>query len=180
MAPSPPSSACAVANAATWWLAAPCESHAASPIVTAACTQACEYCWGPPRRMAAVGTDTALAIIDRVQAFGVRRVVFTGGDPLLRRDIVPLVRHAHDFLEGHGLCVGRNRPYAGGFITEHYGHPASHVHALQIEINRAVYMNEATFEKGPRFARLAEDLAAMSRALSDCASGLASWRAAAE
>ncbi len=69
--------------------------------VTAACTQECEYCWGPPRRMAAVDTVAARAIIDRVRAFGVRRIVFTGGDPLLRRDIVPLIRHAHDV----GLAV---------------------------------------------------------------------------
>ncbi len=64
--------------------------------VTAACTQECEYCWGPPRRMAAIDTGTALAIIERVHKFGVRRIVFTGGDPLLRRDIVGLIRHAHD------------------------------------------------------------------------------------
>jgi len=83
-------------------------------------------------------------------------------------------------LRARGYVVRRNKPYAGGFITEHYGHPASHVHALQIEINRAVYMNEATFHKSPRFAQLAQDLAAMARALSDCADGLATWRAAAE
>lgn len=63
--------------------------------VTAACTQDCPYCWGPPRRMAAIDTGHALAIIDRVRAFGVRRIVFTGGDPLLRRDIATLIRHAH-------------------------------------------------------------------------------------
>jgi N-formylglutamate amidohydrolase len=42
-----------------------------------------------------------------------------------------------------GLTVARNRPYAGGFITEHYGQPAAGVHALQIEINRGLYMDEA-------------------------------------
>ncbi len=83
-------------------------------------------------------------------------------------------------LRRRGYLVQRNKPYAGGFITEHYGRPASHVHALQIEINRAVYMNEATFHKSPRFARLAEDLTAVARALSDCADSLAAWRAAAE
>ncbi len=62
--------------------------------VTAACTQACAYCWGPPRAMPAITTAEARAIIDRVRAFGIRRIVFTGGDPLLRRDIVALVRHA--------------------------------------------------------------------------------------
>lgn len=63
--------------------------------VTAACTQECPYCWGPPRRMTAVDTAHAVAIIERVRAFGVRRIVFTGGDPLLRRDITTLIQHAH-------------------------------------------------------------------------------------
>ena len=62
--------------------------------VTPACTQDCAYCWGPPTTMRAVDTDTARAIIARVAAFGVRRIVFTGGDPLLRRDIAVLIRHA--------------------------------------------------------------------------------------
>ncbi|MCW5849635.1 MAG: radical SAM protein [Anaerolineae bacterium] len=62
--------------------------------VTAACTQSCTYCWGPPRRMLALGTDEALEVIDRLAAFEVKRVVFTGGDPLLRRDIVRLICHA--------------------------------------------------------------------------------------
>ncbi|AWN39268.1 N-formylglutamate amidohydrolase [Methylobacterium durans] len=47
-------------------------------------------------------------------------------------------------LRGRGLRVVRNKPYAGGFITEHYGEPNVGRHALQIEINRALYMNEAT------------------------------------
>jgi N-formylglutamate amidohydrolase len=41
-----------------------------------------------------------------------------------------------------GLNVTRNRPYAGGFITEHYGEPDRNIHALQIEINRSLYMDE--------------------------------------
>ena len=43
-----------------------------------------------------------------------------------------------------GYSVVRNKPYAGGFITEHYGEPALGRHALQIEINRALYMDERT------------------------------------
>ncbi len=35
-----------------------------------------------------------------------------------------------------------NKPYAGGFITEHYGNPASGLHAIQIELNRAICMDE--------------------------------------
>jgi len=41
-----------------------------------------------------------------------------------------------------GYSVGRNKPYAGGFITEHYGNPASGLHVVQLELNRAVYMDE--------------------------------------
>ncbi len=61
-------------------------------------------------------------------------------------------------LRGRGYTVVRNKPYAGGFITEHYGEPALGRHALQIEINRAIYMEERTLEKKPGFATLAADL----------------------
>ena len=45
-----------------------------------------------------------------------------------------------------GYKVQMNRPYAGGYITEHHGRPARGVHALQIEINRGLYLDERTFE----------------------------------
>ena len=45
-----------------------------------------------------------------------------------------------------GLQVSRNRPYSGGFFTEHHGRPRYNRHALQIEINRALYMNETSHE----------------------------------
>lgn len=47
------------------------------------------------------------------------------------------------FLEA-GFSVKRNVPYSGGFITSEYGMPSSNIHALQVEINRSVYMNEKT------------------------------------
>jgi len=54
--------------------------------------------------------------------------------------------------------VVRNKPYAGGFITEHYGEPAAGRQALQIEINRALYMDERTLARKAAFAALARDL----------------------
>ncbi len=48
-----------------------------------------------------------------------------------------------------GYSVGRNKPYAGGFITEHYGNPASGLHTIQLELNRAIYMDERRRERGP-------------------------------
>jgi N-formylglutamate amidohydrolase len=50
-------------------------------------------------------------------------------------------------LQRHGLRVLRNKPYAGGFITQNHGAPHRGQHALQIEINRSLYMNEASLEK---------------------------------
>jgi N-formylglutamate amidohydrolase len=64
-----------------------------------------------------------------------------------------------------GYSVGRNKPYAGGFITEHYGNPASGLHAVQIELNRAVYMDERRRERSMRFGQVIEDFARLADAL---------------
>lgn len=66
-----------------------------------------------------------------------------------------------DALRGRGYRVGRNRPYAGGFITEHYGNPANAIHAVQIEINRGLYMDERTLTKTTGFTALQSDLEGM-------------------
>jgi MoaA/NifB/PqqE/SkfB family radical SAM enzyme len=62
--------------------------------ITAKCSQACPYCWGPRRFRNPVDTETAQRIIDRIQSMGVRRIVFTGGDPLLQPDAPVLIRYA--------------------------------------------------------------------------------------
>lgn len=64
-----------------------------------------------------------------------------------------------------GLNVTRNRPYAGGFITEHYGDPANAVHALQIEVNRSLYMEEHTLTPSDSFEPLRDCIA---MALASC------------
>jgi len=57
-----------------------------------------------------------------------------------------------------GYNVARNKPYAGGFITEHYGKPLKGLHAVQIEINRALYVNEQTLQPHAGFGRLSQDI----------------------
>jgi len=80
-----------------------------------------------------------------------------------------------------GYSVGRNKPYAGGFITEHYGNPASGLHAIQLELNRAIYMDERRREKGPRFEQVASDFMALAEALATVPLGdLGPFQAAAE
>ncbi len=66
---------------------------------------------------------------------------------------------AISLLKDLGYTVARNKPYAGGFITEHYGRPRRGLHALQIEINRGLYVDEQTFQKNAGFERLQADLA---------------------
>ena len=51
--------------------------------------------------------------------------------------------------------MARNTPFAGGYITQTYGRPGQGVHALQIEIDRALYMDEARIERRPDFAEVA-------------------------
>jgi N-formylglutamate amidohydrolase len=68
------------------------------------------------------------------------------------------VEVAEQHLRMLGYQVQRNKPYAGGFITEHYGSPGAGFHALQIEINRALYVDEQTLEKKPAFAQVSRDL----------------------
>ena len=58
-----------------------------------------------------------------------------------------------------------NKPYAGGYITENYGRPHEGIHALQVEINRALYMDEVSFEKSSAFDRLRADLERMVKAI---------------
>jgi N-formylglutamate amidohydrolase len=78
-----------------------------------------------------------------------------------------LSRAALDFLDGMGFSAVRNKPYAGGFITEHYGRPVRGLHALQIEINRALYVDEATLEKKREFPVIAAALSTFMRQMAD-------------
>ena len=87
---------------------------------------------------------------------------------------------AESRLRALGYVVARNKPYAGGFITEHYGDPAAGWHALQIEINRRLYMDETTIERAPGFAELQDDLREVMQVLMETAGGFGERRLAAE
>ena len=76
-----------------------------------------------------------------------------------------LTEYACSILRDMGYSVSRNKPYAGGFITEHYGRPASGLHALQVEINRGLYMNEATHERSSGFDDLIQNLKQIAQEL---------------
>jgi N-formylglutamate amidohydrolase len=65
-----------------------------------------------------------------------------------------LTNAAYAILHDLGFSVSLNKPYAGGFITEHYGRPLQGIHALQIEVNRGLYLDEHSFQKSNGFVSL--------------------------
>lgn len=72
-------------------------------------------------------------------------------------------------LEGMGYSVRMNRPYRGAELVRAYGQPAAGRHSLQIEINRALYLDETNVTKLPGFAALADDMTRLVRDVVDYA-----------
>ncbi|MCP4383261.1 MAG: N-formylglutamate amidohydrolase [Hyphomicrobiales bacterium] len=145
--------------------------------------------------------DTLAALVRATQAaFGTAVLIdchsmpsaMRGGSVRMRPDIVvgdrygtscarELTMLATELLSRLGYSVARNKPYAGGHITETYGRPGFGVHALQIEINRGLYVNERTLERTAGFQRVREDLSVFVSELAEALdSGLLNLPAAAE
>lgn len=68
-------------------------------------------------------------------------------------------------LGGLGYRVRRNDPYAGGYVTRHYGRPREGVHVLQVEIARRLYMDEAAIERLPGMTALRRDMSRLIETL---------------
>lgn len=71
-----------------------------------------------------------------------------------------------------GYSVRRNDPYAGGYVTRHYGRPRDGIHALQIEVARNLYMDESLFIRGARFNAVQANLRMLVAELAAAAPGL--------
>jgi N-formylglutamate amidohydrolase len=72
-----------------------------------------------------------------------------------------IIEAARCFLAERQFAVVLNAPYSGGFTTGHYGCPQRQRHALQIEINRGLYMDERNYRRKPAFGGLAADMAGL-------------------
>jgi N-formylglutamate amidohydrolase len=101
---------------------------------------------------------------------GVRPLDVVLGDRHGRACDPALVRRARAALERAGWRVGLNRPYAGGWSTERWGRPDEGFHALQIEINRDLYL-APDLGPGPGFGRVAAVALALAAALAEALSG---------
>jgi N-formylglutamate amidohydrolase len=69
------------------------------------------------------------------------------------QDVMDRVQAA---FEASGLRVVRNAPFAGAYVAQAYGRPSRGVHVVQVEIDRALYMDEARVEPLPGFAAFRE------------------------
>ncbi|MBB4121993.1 N-formylglutamate amidohydrolase [Martelella radicis] len=87
-----------------------------------------------------------------------RRPDIVIGDRFCTSASSDLAYAAISILERMGFVTAYNKPYAGGFITEHYGRPASDCHALQIEVSRRLYADEQSYAKKPEFIALKQAL----------------------
>lgn len=96
---------------------------------------------------------------------GYNRVDFVLGDCHGTACSARVTRTAERSLRDLGYHVTRNAPYSGGFVTRHYGRPEQGVHALQIEVNRALYMDEIEVRRGPEIGHLARNLECLVAAL---------------
>ena len=78
-----------------------------------------------------------------------------------------VTRLVEDLLTSNRYSVRRNDPYAGGYVTRHYGRPREGVHALQIEVARRLYMDEVSLKKVDSFTLLQERLGTLIGQVAD-------------
>lgn len=88
------------------------------------------------------------------------------GDNHGRAAAPDLLDAAYRHLTNLGYAVAINDPYPGGYVTKAYGAPKARIHALQIEVNRALYMDEVTFERTRYFGTLAAHIDDLIKQLS--------------
>lgn len=96
---------------------------------------------------------------------GERAIDFVLGDRFGASCAPALTGVVEKTLAECGYVVSRNAPYAGGHVAAAYGRPNEGVHVLQIEINRALYLDERRIARIASFDRLRRDLQTLIRCL---------------
>jgi N-formylglutamate amidohydrolase len=76
-----------------------------------------------------------------------------------------LTAAAFAYLQEAGTVVSHNRPYAGGYVLERHADPANGIHALQLEIDRSIYLDSRMVEPGLGFDGVVQLLSGLARRL---------------
>lgn len=106
--------------------------------------------------------------LEHVGTFGAPRPDVVIGDRFGAAASPAVVEGVEAAFVAAGLRVARNMPFAGAYVTQAYGRPSRRQHAIQVEIDRALYMNERTIEPGidfEAFRRLLEGVIARIAAI---------------
>jgi MoaA/NifB/PqqE/SkfB family radical SAM enzyme len=125
-------------------------------LVTGRCTATCTYCrWKRLRDSAELDTGQALRMIDEMRAAGVLMISFTGGEPLLRKDIGQLIRRVKE----RGLVCKLN---TSGLLVERHLQELKPLDLLQVSLDGPPALHDqvrgaGTAEKVTRAVRLARD-----------------------
>lgn len=72
-----------------------------------------------------------------------------------------IIEQVQDVFTDAGFRVGRNSPYAGAYVAYKFGRPSANQHLIQIEIDRALYLNERTFRPNENFAEFRRTIASI-------------------
>ncbi|HEX7872376.1 MAG TPA: N-formylglutamate amidohydrolase [Sphingobium sp.] len=78
-----------------------------------------------------------------------------------------VTRLAAEVVASHGFSVAINAPYAGGYTLERHGQPDRNVHALQVEMDRSLYLDAVLGEAGPGAARCMRMIADLADRFAD-------------
>jgi len=89
--------------------------------------------------------------LDNVGPAGAPRPDVVLGDRFGAAASARVIEAVEAAFAGAGFRVARNMPFAGAYITQAYGRPSRRQHAVQVEIDRGLYMNEKTIEPLPCF-----------------------------
>ncbi len=92
--------------------------------------------------------------LDSVSRPGQRRPDVVLGDRFGASADGEILDALEDGFLSEGLCVIRNAPFAGAFVTQQYGRPSRGCHAVQIEIDRALYMDERRIQPNGNFDQM--------------------------
>ena len=76
-----------------------------------------------------------------------------------------IMDEACEAFRSEGFVVAKNAPFAGGYITRQYGNPREYTHAIQIEIDRSLYMDEARITPNADFEAIRQRLTEVARKL---------------
>lgn len=94
--------------------------------------------------------------LDSLAKPGTRRPVIVIGDRFGSSADGEIVDQIEAGFAAAGLNVARNSPFAGAYVAQHYGRPSRRQHAIQIEIDRSLYMDERTVSPHSEFAAFQE------------------------